>query len=244
MSLVGRLARFARRRLARRDPDVVVSWNAKVGRKRRELLRNLAALIDDTRADVVGLQEAQQYVTVIRLRFGLRWRVYARTGWAESDNCPVMVRRRIRLYGKRPHRWGVVRMERGWVGPKHHKPHPGRTWTWLRTHPMILNLHRATGGSGHRTNGPAYAEEGHRLTAFLRNRHCPVLALGDTNTQADDERPGSMLNVAELVRGELITDPLNAGIDYALGVRLLEDWRARRIGRYDSDHRALVLEKE
>src|SRR5690349_1219771 len=99
-------------------------WNMKVGRG-RTAIRGLRALIRDTDADAALLQEAKNYVPAIRLRFGLKWRVYGGVGWVESSNCVVMVRRSVRREKR-----GKVVNQRPWVYK--HKgrevEHPGRVW--------------------------------------------------------------------------------------------------------------------
>lgn len=223
-------------------PDVVVSFNAEVGRGGPAMIKSVRGILEDhPSTDALLFQEAGGYVDDLRKAFGERWHIYAKSGWPESDNCPVMTRRQPGFPGRKyGGGWGTVRCHKGWVGPKAGLRHPGRTWTWVKVGKVyVLSLHRVWGGEqDFKGNGEAYLEEAKELTAWI-SRHQPCLVFGDTNTGYHETHPGSMRNIRARVKGKLVADEDNPGIDYALlkGVNA----KVHRTVPYGSDHRAAVM---
>lgn len=229
-----------RRRRRKLYPDRVVFWNAKVGRGRFRVMRDLAQLLRDTDPDAVGLQEFGNYVMAARIRFALNWRVFAERGWPDSDECPVMVRRR--RFPRRPRgsrRWGTIHMRIGWT---HKKPKPGRTYTWAYAGVLVLlNGHRVTHGwiVGDR-NRAAYREESERTSAFFdANPGQSILSVWDANTPVRAKTPGTPAAIAAQVGGHLIYDHDDPGVEYAIARGLRG--RLRKLGHYGSDHRAALV---
>lgn len=222
---------------SKRQLRKIATWNCRAGRPSRDVIRGLRRLIEDTDADVIALQEAQDYIQALRKAFP-GWRVYAKHGWPESTNCVVMVRRRCprgRHYGRG---WGTVRVEAGWTYGPTGKRHPGRTWTWVRVDGVpILSLHRVPGKSG--DNGISYLEEAHELREWFDEHDGPMVAIGDANEGPRDTRPNTLLAVSRKVKGQLIFDRDEPGIDYALARDLTG--RFDRLDTYGSDHRAGLL---
>lgn len=209
----------------------------KVGRPKRQAIKNLRALMKDTRATVVCLQEAMTYMTLIRLVFALRWRVYTGRNLAEGENCAVLVRRDpFRRRRDRGTHWGLVRNLRRWKGPKHGWEHPGRVWPWVVVLGIrVMSLHRVTGGP-HGPNAAAYKEEASRLREFVQYDG-PVFVVGDTNTLPNDKREGSMADIAKDTGATLIL-PASPRVDYAMGKGVRGTMQ--KLGTYDSDHPATV----
>lgn len=213
---------------------IVASWNCHVNRPATDVQAGLAALIKDVQPDVICLQEAYQFTDMIRDRFE-GYRLYAKQGWTQSDNCPVMIEanRDKKKYGET---WGTLRCYTRWTGPEGVN-HPGRTWTWVKAGGIyIVSLHRCLGGHG--PNKDAYKEEFHVLQQFTRDADGPVLIFGDTNTTHTADHPGSMKNLAERVKGELRYDRKQPGIDYGLqrGIK----GTVKRTKEYGSDHKAAI----
>lgn len=192
----------------------VSTWNAKVGRPRLAVVSDLRRLIRSQDPDVVMLCEAQRYVGVIRVAFAVRWRVYAKRGWAESRMCPIMERRALgkRLrYGKG---WGTIRMVEPWTGPQGGS-HPGRTWTWIRRGAFLVSTHRAWVGPRGR-NREAHMEEAAAMVDFAGDQVDPVAFLGDQNMRPGDRSDGGSSDVAMLIGGHLIYDTLQPTIDHGV----------------------------
>lgn len=212
-----------------------VAWNCKVGRG-RAAIRGLRDLIRDTDADAVLLQEAKNYVPAIRLRFGLKWRVYGGPGWVEASNCAVMVRRSVRrgrrskVVNKTP--W-YFRNGGRWV------QHPGRVWRGPRADGVrLLSVHKATNVLDRDgRNFDVGREEADNLADWFRRSGDPSIAAGDFNNQARDPRQGAPSDIAKRVRGEVVASS-QYDIDLAI-VRGL-DVTVKRLGKYGSDHEAHV----
>ena len=221
--------------MARRRLRTAVGFNCHVGRSPAKVVTGLRRLIADTDADVIALQEARGYVTALKLAFPA-WKVYAKSGWPDSDHCPVMVRRNLprgRRYG---HGWGTVRIENGWTYEG--TPKPGRTWTWVKVDgTFVLSLHRVRGGHG--GNSVSYLEEAHALREWFDDHDGPMVAIGDANEGPVDTRPNTMLQIARKVGGRLIFDRDDRGIDYALARGLTG--HLERTDSYGSNHDAAVL---
>ena len=221
-------------------PECIVSFNAEVGRGGPAMCHSILQIIAaHPRVSVILLQESEGYVDDLRRAFG-SWRVYAKDGWPESAQCPLMVKRSV--YEPRTdyqQNWGTVRCQIGWIGPKEGIRHTGRTWTWVKVGGIYcLSLHRAWGGEGFMGNDRAYREEGHRLTAWIKD-HSPAIVFGDTNTAWWARHPGSMRDIREAVHGRLIADQDRPGIDYALTTRLTAT--VRRSADVGSDHNPVVM---
>lgn len=226
-------------RVGKRAPRCIVSFNGKVGRGGPAMVRSIKGIITDhPQVSVILLQESEGYVDDLRKHFK-GWKVYAKAGWPESDNCPVMVKRtayapRVR-YKKT---WGTLSCGLGWDGP-HGQHHPGRTWTWVKVGGVyILSLHRVWGGEGFKGNDKAYREEGRKLTEWIKN-HQPAIVFGDTNTAWTATHKGSMRDIRAAVKGKLICDEDNAGIDYALVTKLSA--QVHRGKDYGSDHHCVAM---
>lgn len=225
----------------KRHPEVIVSFNAEVGRGGKAAVHSIRGIIEDhPRVSVIALQESEGYVDDLRQTFK-GWKTYAKAGWPESDNCPIMVKRseytpRTR-YGKT---WGTLKCNRTWIGPKAGLKHPGRTWTWVKVGGVyVLSLHRVWGGErDFKGNGAAYAEEARKLTEWIRE-HQPCVVFGDTNCGFYEKHDNSMRDIREAVNGLLIADDNEPGIDYALTKRVTGV--VRRTKTYGSDHKAAVL---
>ena len=220
--------------------DCIVSYNAKVNRHPAEVVTAIKRIIKDNPSiDVIVLQEAGEYVHALR---GLKgWKVYAKSGWRESMNNPILVRRRISIpktvWGVN---WGVIRCTIPWTGPKEGIKHPGRTFTWVKVgSTWIVSIHRVTGGR--EKNKKSYLEERDKISQFVwtRAKSSPCVVFGDTNTAYNANYDGSMQDLANRTGGRLVADKGDAGIDYALVKQL----RAvvHRTKEYGSDHRAAVL---
>lgn len=223
-------------------PDTIVSYNAHVGRRGHEVIKSVRDILNDNpETDVICFQESQTYVEDLRRAFNGGWYIYAKGGWTESMQNPVMVRRSwaFREYG---HGWGTVKNLKHWIGPVHDWDHPGRTWTWVKVGQLyVMSLHRATEGSGQ--NKRAYLEEAHRLEGFLERRGTkPVVIIGDTNTAPRADHLGSMQKITEHTRSKLIVDEEEPGIDYALTSKGV-DGVLNRTKHYGSDHKAAVMKR-
>lgn len=206
--------------------------NLKVGRG-RAAIRGLAALVRDTDADAVLLQEAKNYLPAIRARFGATWRVYGGPGFVEASNCAVMVRRSIRR-GKR----GAVRNRTPWYyrGKGRNVKHPGRVWRWARVDGVFLmSVHKATNALS--LNKDAGREEADRLAEWFGDHAGPMIAAGDWNNTADDRRPNGPAEIARLAKAQVVVPP-GARIDYAL-VRGV-DVTAKSGKSYGSDHESFT----
>ena len=225
-------------------PDTIVSYNTKVARPGFEVVKSIRQILhDNPETDVLCLQEAQGYIDDLRRNFNGGWYLYAKSGWTESMQNPVMVRKKQGFPARDyTHGWGVVKNMRHWIGPKHGWDHPGRTWTWVKVGQLyVMSLHRATDGDGQ--NKRAYIEEAERLEGFMERRgQKPVVIIGDTNTGLHAQHPGSMQKIKEHVRGKLIADADDPGIDYALTSKGVEGI-VHRTQHYGSDHQAAVMRR-
>jgi endonuclease/exonuclease/phosphatase family metal-dependent hydrolase len=223
-------------------PECIVSFNAEVGRGGVAMTRSIKQIIEaHPRVSVILLQESEGYVDDLRKNFK-GWKTYAKKGWSESDNCPIMVKRTSYAPRMRYQQtWGTLKCDKGWIGPKAGKKHPGRTWTWVKVGGIyILSLHRVWGGEqDFKGNGAAYQEEARKLTGWIRNKDAPVIVFGDTNCGYHETHPHSMRDIRDNVRGKLIADEDKAGIDYALVKRLSAE--VRRSGDVGSDHNPVVM---
>ena len=227
-----------------RIPDTVVSFNLEVGRGSEEAIESIRRLLDDQPStDVLCLQEAENYAADLRKAFEGGWNFYAKEGWVESQNCPVMVRKQSgfppRTFGRG---WGVVRNYTNWTGPLYGKEHPGRTWTWVKAGQVyVMSLHRCTEGKD--KNQRAYKEEATKLSLFMTMRTGkPLIIIGDTNTAPRAAHSGSMREIASQVGGRLVWDDREMSVDYALVSREVHG-DVRRTESYGSDHKAAVMKK-
>lgn len=210
----------------------VAAWNMKVGRG-KAAVDGLAALIDDHSPEVVLLQEAMNYVTRIRLRFGRHWRVYAGAPFMERGNCAVMVRRSVKRGGH-----GKVRNRLPWryTGQGRDVKHPGRVWRWARADGIyFLSMHRATNALS--LNKAAGSEEADNLEEWFGDHAGPMIAAGDWNNLHSDGRQEAPASIARRVKAHLIVPP-EGRIDYALARDV--KGRGERVGKYGSDHPAVV----
>lgn len=217
--------------IARQHLPNVSTWNAKVGRSSWAVVRGLRELVRDQDPDVVLLCEVvPRYLRAIRLAFP-RWRIYAKRGWPESRQCPVMERRsmgkRLR-YGKG---WGTVRMAEPWAGPQGGR-HDGRTWTWIRRGGRLMSTHRAWTGPGGK-NQRAHMEEAWTMARWLEAGG-PAAALGDQNVRPGDRRAGSSQDIAKVTGGRVLYDRRDPRIDHAVAVGL--DGSVEHGPKYGSDH--------
>lgn len=217
--------------MARRLRTIGV-WNMKVGRG-RAAIRGLRALIRDTDADAVLLQEAKNYLPAIRLVFALTWRIYGGPALKDGGNCAVMVRRTIPR-GKH----GRVRNRTVWYyrGKGRNVAHEGRVWRYVRADGVWLaSIHKATEALGY--NAAAGREEADNLAEWFGDHDGPMLAAGDFNNRASDRRTDAPVDIAKRVRGEVLAVEEN-DIDIAI-VRGL-DVTVRRGKSYGSDHASRV----
>lgn len=223
-------------------PECIVSFNAQVGRGGPAMIRSVRQIIEaHPRVSVFLFQESEGYVDDLRKSFK-GWKVYAKGGWPESDNCPIMVKRTAYLPRvKYQKNWGTLTCTRRWTGPKAGKRHPGRTWTWVKVGGIyVMSLHRLWGGEqDYKGNGDAYLEEARKLTEWTLNRQAPVIIFGDTNCGFDERHKGSMRDIREGVNGRLIADKDKAGIDYALTRKVTAE--VRRSKDVGSDHNPVVM---
>lgn len=218
--------------MSRRLRTVAV-WNMKVGRG-RAAIRGLRALIRDTDADAVLLQEAKNYLLMIRLVFGVLWRIYGgmfpRT---DSANCVVMVRRTIRRG-----RHGAVRNRTPWVytGKGRRVTHPGRVWRWARADGVyLMSVHRSTNALS--INKVAGREEADRVMEWFDDHAGPMLAAGDWNNAHDDPRSNAPADIAKHVKADVVV-PGDSRIDFAIARDLdVATWRG---SKYGSDHHAHI----
>lgn len=216
--------------------ETVASWNCKVGRDPDTVVKKVKALIDDTGAQVVALQEAKQYTEALHRRFDEHFYVYAKTGWPESTNCPLLVRRgqgNRQGYGQG---WGTVRYTTPWVGPQGGH-HDGRTWHWALVNGYaLMSLHRCTDGDGR--NSEAFQTEHDKLVAWIEAQELPVLILGDHNCGPKADYYGSSRRVAEHANGK-VQAPDGGHVDYAIK---RDCPGSIRLGHaYGSDHEAVVF---
>jgi hypothetical protein len=224
-------------------PHTIISFNARVSRGDEAMIRSVKGILHDhAGTDVLLFQECAEYVDALRRTFSDDWIIYARDGWPESLHNPVMVRKDPgfprRSYGAG---WGTVRNKTRWIGPIHGLDHAGRTWTWVKVGTVyVMSLHRATDGDGQ--NRRAYLEEAGRLKEFMRRGQRPrhIIIFGDTNTAYRAKHPGSMENIRADVKGRLLVDTRDPGIDYALVTRNVAA-KVNRTENYGSDHLAAVM---
>lgn len=214
----------------------VVSWNAEVNRSDSEFRSGFDKLVAAHNPAVVLLQEAGDYIDCLKNSYGNKWHVYAKTGWDESTNCPVLVRSsyNAKSYGD-PNGWGTVRMSTGWEGPNGHA-HPGRTWTYCKVDGhWFLSLHRVTGGNA--KNKSAFHEEYDELVAWIgAHDDIPTLVFGDHNCHPGDRWKGASVLVAEAVHGNLAHP--GGGIDYA--IRRNYRGSVTKGNAYGSDHQCVI----
>jgi exonuclease III len=216
----------------------LVSWNAKVNRDPHLVLDQLHALIVDHDPQVIVLQEFHQYVSPARDRYGAKWWIYAHNDWTYSNNCPVMVRKATHDKQTRDDGWDTLRTRTDWTGPQG-KVFDGRTWTWVTTNSAnILSLHRCTNGDT--KNKAAFAEEYDRLSQWAENHQGkPLVIFGDHNIGPGDDCANSSKRLAKAIGGKVIAD---GGVDYAV-VRDFNG-KAKKAGKYGSDHAVVVLERQ
>ena len=211
----------------------VASWNCKVGRGDDAVGDGLRELIADHDPDVICLQEGMHYVDMLRHRFD-GWFVYARGGWPESDNCPVMVRKNGREKKEYGDGFNTLRYTTKWVGPQG-GAHDGRTWTYVNVDGItVMSLHRCTGGKD--KNAEAFYDEYQKLTAFLKDREKPVVIFGDHNCGPSKTFKGASKNVATDTESKISHD---GGIDYVIrrGIK----GTVKHGKAYGSDHECAVF---
>lgn len=217
--------------------EVVASWNCKVGRDPDAVVKNVKALIDDSGAQVVCLNEAQGYTEALHRRFDEHFYVYAKQGWEKSDANPILVRRgqgNRQGYGQG---WGTLRYKTPWVGPQGGDQH-GRTWHWAKVDGInIMSLHRCTDGDG--KNKEAFSDEYDALCKWIKQQDMPVLIIGDHNCGPKVDYYGSSKNIAQHTESKISHD---GGIEYAIrnGVK----GSIRHGKSYGSDHEAVIFTRE
>lgn len=220
-------------RTPRVDELSIVSWNVKVGRPSYEVVSALRQIIRDHDPEVICLQEAKGHAPELRVAFGKEWRILARRGWGESDNCITMVRRTLGRV-----KWRTLRMRHWWRGPKANLLHPGRTFPIVdiggRFGWRIVNVHR-TKPQWDEPGGSAYLEE-HlaliRLAGRSGSHYRALLIVGDQNADISDLSPRSPATLAKTFGAKLIRT--NAKVDWAAarGAR----GSGGRDGNHGSDH--------
>lgn len=217
-----------------RDPLRVVVWNMKVGRGHRALA-DLRRLVRDQRPDALLLQEAMNYVRLIRVLFPA-YRVYAPRGWSEAANCPVMVRRTVPRGHRKRRGWSWVRCSERWTYAKYNVVHPGRTWTAVRVAGVwLLSVHRAPRGLS-KLNRHAGSEEAEQLVDWFDEHAGAMFAGGDMNHAAGRRGRDTSQHVARRMKGEVVGP---VGIDHGIARGLTATCRV--LGDYGSDHDALLF---
>lgn len=225
-----------RRQRGLRDLEWVLVWNMKVGRGRRAI-RGLRRLIKRSRAQVILLQEAKNYVPAIRVAFP-GWRVFGGPGFVESSNCVVMVRRGLEVTHH-----GRVRNRASWVftGKGRHVVHPGRVWRDVVAEGVaLLCVHKATEVLD--KNGPNHdvgLEEANNLVEWLET-YDHAIAAGDINNQHDDTRPNGPVEIAHDSAAKVHVPPGGENDPDFAWVRGL-DVDLERLGDGGSDHHAWLI---
>lgn len=223
----------------RRRRVKILTWNAKVGRNGETVLRAVRNMARWHRPWVICLQEARGYRDELaRLR---GYELQAPTGpTGEDGNCVTLVR--LPVKNPRLRRvWRVLRLRRGWRGPKRGLPHAGRRFletrlSWI----TVVNLHRTRPGWS--DGGRAFAEEYEALLDSCERRSTPAwVCVGDQNigtNPADKRMRWSPWQLHVRIGGRVITT-LARHIDYAVGVGVTG--KAKRLAKHGSDHNAVLI---
>jgi exonuclease III len=219
--------------------DKVVSWNTKVNRDPGTVGNNLQDLIDDTKPDIICLQEAGGYVSMLKNRFGEKWWVYAKSGWEESQMNPVLVWKKDRAKQTYEDGWNTLRYQTKWTGPQG-GVHYGRTWTWvLVDDAVVMSFHRCTNGSG--SNSNAFIDEHDKVVNWAGHRNRPWLVLGDHNCGPAKTFAGSSKKIAMHTESWIRSDPADPGIDYAITHGM--EGTVKHGKAYGSDHEAIIFNR-
>lgn len=201
----------------------VVTFN--VGPRKR-LVGSVLEIIADRDPEVLALFEATRFTLALRLRFARHYRVIRR-----RSDVVVLVKRTL----PKP-KVTVLKHDAPWIGPKAGIKHKGRKHLDLTIGDERLRLvHRVPGGpsGGIQTRGanrPAWVVEDHLLRRDWWEGP-RVACLGDQNGTV-----GEMVDYATELGAELI---IAGKVDWGYQ-RGYSRARAKLLGHYGSDHRAVA----
>jgi endonuclease/exonuclease/phosphatase (EEP) superfamily protein YafD len=211
----------------------IITHNVRVGRRPKVVARKVRRMGRWHRADVIMLQEAHGYIDALRDLRG--WRLITAFGPGEVRGNPMLVRN-----NRDPVRRSPIRCQTPWTGPKAGRPHRGRVFTvaevggWL-----LVNVHRTRPGWSR--NGAAFAEEHDRLLELADTTTGPLVIAGDQNIgtrPGPDRSRNTPWALARSIGANVVTTTAGR-IDYAIARGA--DGRARQLGRYGSDHNAVLI---
>lgn len=208
--------------MTRRAPSRLEVIAANVGGRRPVVVADvLEPFIDERDPDIVVLVEARGWKMRRELR--RRFRAYrlkrARTLRPESDNQIALVRRDIGPLVVRS-----LKMRTRWIGPKHKRPHAGRTHPFIDIGDRwrIWLIHRVPGGPQggvspalRGANKQAWDEEDERLetsASWPESRRRANVWVGDQNCEDDDRHVDGVPSLAARIRAEVI--PTGAKVDW------------------------------
>lgn len=206
----------------------VIAWN--VG-PRKHLVGQLTRLIVDRDPEVLALFEATRFTPLIRLCFGRRFRVIRR-----GSDVVVLVSRKL----PKP-KVAVLQHTAGWIGPHAGIKHRGRKHLDVTIGDDRLRLvHRVPGGpsGGIQTRGanrPAWEIEDHLLRRDWWQGP-RIACIGDQNSTV-----GEMVDFITELGAELIVTGGKVDWGYQRGYA---GTRAKLLGHYGSDHRAVAYRLE
>lgn len=213
----------------------VVSFNVKVGRNPKAVVRSIQRIARRHKVDVFLLQEAGGYIDALADMDG--WQLVAAKGQGEARGNPMLVRDGLDVQRHR-----AIRCETPWTGPKQGQPHRGRVFPvatidgWL-----MVNVHRTRPGWS--PGGKAFAEESDRLLELADRTDGPLVMAGDQNIGT---RPGgdrarhTPWALAQAIGARIVTTTTGR-IDYAI-CRDVTGTAKQLRSRYGSDHYPVLLE--
>lgn len=229
------------------------TYNCRVGRRPRQVRREVHRLMRRGRLDALTLQEAAGYVRHLRAELPDRFRVvsYPGRGVSARDSAVVVDRKRACRLGRHVGARRLFHLCRGWErAPRnqHRGLHHGRRAVSCRIGPLrVLSMHLPP-GPHHSPNYPrradSHAEAVETLTdqgARWTSKGRPWVFIGDANMGSRDARAQRM---ARTLEGTLA----GRGIDWLLagpGLRVVKVWEPRMRGlRSDHEPRFAVVEVE
>ena len=211
----------------------VVSWNTKVGRRPRVVARKVRRIARRHDVDVFLFQEAAAYIGALRDLPG--WRIVTARGEGEARGNPMLVRTEFDV-----DRLPAIRCEIPWTGPKAGRHHRGRVFTVAEVDDWtFVNVHRTRPGWS--KDGAAFAEESERLLDVAENTEGRIVLAGDQNIgtrSGGDRARHTPWALAQAIGAKVITTTAGR-IDYAI-CRGATGF-ARELGRYGSDHNAVLF---